>query len=71
MTKIIGLRELRENTNRYIDAVTKGDEFLVMRRSRPVFKLVLPSFEDKWEEVVDFTSIKKGGVVLDDLLTRL
>ena len=27
--------------------------------------------DEKWETVIDFTTIKKGGVDIDDILTRL
>lgn len=27
--------------------------------------------DGKWEEVVDFTKIKKGGVEIDEILTHL
>ena len=39
ITDIIGLKELRANTERYIRRVGEGDSFIVVRRSRPVFKL--------------------------------
>lgn len=67
---IIGLKELRQNTQTYIDQVARGKSFLVIRKSKPVFKLS-PVDDENWEEVVDFTKIKKGGVDIDDLLTRL
>lgn len=72
-TKIIGLKELRQNTENYIKAIEKkGDTFVVVRRSRPVFKIAPINEEDEnWETVVDFTKIRKGGVDLNDLLSRL
>ncbi len=66
---IIGLRELRENTAELLKEIEKGKSFTVFRRSEPLFK-VSPINND-WEEVVDFTKIKKGGVEIDDLLSRL
>ncbi len=73
MNKIAGLRELRENTEQYIDAIqNKGDSFVIVRRSKPIFKIVPLSEEDEiWEDVVDFTKIKKGGVPVEEVLAKL
>lgn len=71
-TSIVGLKELRENIESYISEVKKGKSFVVVRRSQPVFKISSPEDESgQWETVVDFTRIKKGGVAIDDLLSRL
>lgn len=62
--QIIGLKELRLNTDKYINRLNKGESFTVVRRSRPVFNII-PYDEDNnslWETVVDFTKIKKDGV---------
>ncbi len=69
---VLGLRELRENTEKYIRRIQKGDSFIVFRRSRPVFKLS-PAGEDDalWETVVDFTQINKEGVSARDVLNTL
>ena len=72
MTKIIGLKDLRENTDTYLAQIKKGHSFLVMRRSEPVFKMSpVDEDEELWERVIDFTKIKKGGVALDQILARL
>jgi prevent-host-death family protein len=73
MNKIAGLKELRENTEEYITAVQrKGDSFIIVRRSKPIFKIVPLSEEDEiWEDVVDFTKIKKGGVPVKEALNKL
>ena len=71
MENIIGLRELREHTGTYISKIKKGESFLVMRRSRPIFKITSPDEEELWEPVVDFTKIKKGGIAIKDILSRL
>ncbi|MDO8536810.1 MAG: hypothetical protein Q7R94_01025 [bacterium] len=72
-SQIVGLKELRENIESYIVQVKKGKSFIVARRSRPVFKIsgVAEDESDIWESVVDFTKIKKGGVALRELLSRL
>jgi len=69
---IVGLKELRENINTYITQIEKGKSFTVVRRSRPVFTISPPDQEaGRWEPVIDFTAIRKGGVKIDDLLARL
>jgi prevent-host-death family protein len=72
MPKIIGLKDLRENTESYISQVAKGKSFTVVRRSKPVFKLSPPvdewGDEGTWKTLVDFTKIKKGGVPIDEVI---
>jgi len=70
-TNIIGLKELRENTNNYIAQINKGKSFVVVRRSKPVFKMMPVDEwgdEGNWETIVDFTKVKKGGVPIDEVL---
>lgn len=67
---IIGLREFRENTRTLILSIEKGSSFIVMKKNKPIFK-VSPVTDEKWEEVIDFTKIKKGGIDIDELLERL
>lgn len=74
MGKIIGLKDLRENTEHYIKAVGRGKSFTVVRRSRPVFKMTpVDEWGDEgtWETVVDFTKIKKGGVPIREVIESL
>ena len=55
--KIIGLKELRNNTDNYISQVGKGKSFIVMRKSRPVFTISpVDKWGDEgiWETVIDF-----------------
>jgi len=69
---IVGLKELRENIEAYISRVQEGDSFIVVKKSKPVFRISSPDDDsDLWESVVDFTKIKKGGVPLADLISRL
>lgn len=69
---IIGLKDLRENMEKYIRQVESGKTLTVVRRSSPVFRIA-PVAEDEslWEEVIDFTKIRKGGVSIDKVLSRL
>ena len=73
-SNIIGLRELRENTEKYINAVKRGRSFTIVRRSKPVFKITpVDEWGDEgvWETVVDFTEIQEGGVPAELVLSRL
>ena len=40
MTTIIGLKELRENTEAVAERAKRGDSFVVVKRSKPIFRLV-------------------------------
>ena len=75
MVKIIGLKELREDTEKYITGAKRGQSFLVVRRSKPIFKITPPvdewGDEGTWETVVDFTKIKPGGVPIGVVLKSL
>lgn len=71
MKNIIGLKELRENMNNWIDQVSKGKSFIVVRRAKPVFKIVPFEIEEQWEIVADFTTIRKNGVSAREILTAL
>ena len=72
MEKIIGLKELRENLPYYSEEIKRGQSFLVVKKSTPVFRICPPDEDnDLWEEVVDFTKIKRGGIAIEDLLKRL
>lgn len=70
MEKIIGLKKIRERMGEYIKAVERGESFTVIRKATPVFRIV-PVEDEKWETTIDFTSIKKGGINIDDILSRL
>ena len=71
-TQILGLRELRENMDKYASRVGKGESFIVVKKSKPVFKISsVDEDEGLWETVVDFTKIRKGGIPADELLARL
>ncbi len=72
MAKIIGLKDLRENTESYISQVAKGKSFTVVRRSKPVFKLSPPvdewGDEGTWKTLVDFRDKKGKGMPIDDVI---
>lgn len=71
MERIIGLKELRENMDRYTAAVQRGNSFVVLRRSKPLFKMIPPEENERWETVADFTEINKNGVSAREILKTL
>lgn len=69
MEDIVGLKELRENFDKYATLVKRGKTLIIVKRSKPVFRLA--PLEEEWEEAIDFTKIRKGGVRIKELLSRL
>lgn len=73
--KILGLKELRLNIEKYIKLIQKGHSFLVVRKSNPVFKLEpVDEWGDEgtWETVVSFRDYSpEGGIPIDELLEGL
>lgn len=70
----VALKELRENMEKYVGRVNKGESFTVLRRSRPVFNITpVDEWGDEgaWETVVDFTRVNKDGVPARDVLRAL
>jgi prevent-host-death family protein len=67
----IGLRELREKTGELVKEVRKGRSIIVMRRSEPLFKISPIEDGERWEEAIDFTKIRKGGIDIDEILKRI
>ncbi|MDP3726251.1 MAG: type II toxin-antitoxin system prevent-host-death family antitoxin [bacterium] len=73
-SSIIGLKDLRENTESYITKIKKGSSFVVVRKSKPVFKITpVDEWGDEgmWETVVDFTEINPRGVPFAELRKAL
>lgn len=70
MENIITLRSLREGMQEYAEKVKQGYSFIVFKKSKPLFK-ISPIDDGIWEEVIDFTKLKKGGVDIEGLLERL
>lgn len=72
MKNIIGLKELRENVGVYAEEVKRGRSFIVVKRSKPIFKIAPPDEEaELWETVVDFTEFYKDGIPARTLLKKL
>ena len=57
MENIIGLKELRQNMAGFAAKVKRGQSFIVVKQSKPIFKIAPIEEDDKWEQVVDFTKI--------------
>ena len=73
-TSIIGFKDLRENADKYINAIARGRSFTVVRRSKPIFNITpVDEWGDEgvWKTVVDFTEIKKDGVDAREVLASL
>ena len=69
---IVGLKELRENMEKYASLIKKGKSFIVVKRSKPLFKISSIDEDDGlWETVIDFTKLRKGGIPAEELLSRL
>jgi antitoxin (DNA-binding transcriptional repressor) of toxin-antitoxin stability system len=71
MENLIALKDLRLNMEKYASQVKAGKSFIVLKQSKPLFKITPVDDDDRWEEAVNFTKIKKGGVDLDALLAAL
>jgi antitoxin (DNA-binding transcriptional repressor) of toxin-antitoxin stability system len=53
---IIGLKELSQNAGRIAERVQKGEEFIVVKRSKPVFEIFAPSKDStSKKELEDWT----------------
>ena len=70
-THILGLKELRENMQKYASLVERGESFIVVKKSKPLFKITSPDDEGLWETVVDFTQMTKSGVDAKKVLRAL
>ena len=44
---------------------------MVVKRSKPIFQIMPIGEDEVWETVVDFTQIKKGGININELLSRI
>ncbi|MEK7579700.1 MAG: type II toxin-antitoxin system prevent-host-death family antitoxin [Patescibacteria group bacterium] len=71
MEHLIGVKELRENLEKYLNRIKKGESFIVVKKSKPVFKIIPPESEEKWETVIDFTNINKNGISARKILKEL
>ena len=57
---------------KYASRVEKGESFIIVKKSKPVFKISAVEEDDGlWETVVDFTKINKTGVPAKEVLKAL
>ncbi len=73
-TAIIGLKDLRENTEEYINKVKRGREFTIVRKSEPVFKITPVDVwgdEGIWEVIANFRELDEKGVSARKILRSL
>lgn len=68
---IVGLKELRGNIDTYASKVKRGDSFIIVRKSKPLFKIVPIDLENQWETIADFTKINKNGISAKEILKEL
>jgi antitoxin (DNA-binding transcriptional repressor) of toxin-antitoxin stability system len=67
--QVIGLKEFRLDTEKYIEEINKGNNFLVVKRSKPVFRL--EPVKQEWETIGSFVDTKSSGVKAEKLLAAL
>ena len=67
--QIVGLKEFRLNAAKYISALEKGASFLVIKRSRPAFRL--EPVDEVWETIGDFSAMRSGGISAQTLMKDL
>ncbi|MFH1405193.1 MAG: type II toxin-antitoxin system prevent-host-death family antitoxin [Patescibacteria group bacterium] len=70
MDNLIALKDLRIKLTDYTKRAERGESFLVIRKSKPVFKIV-PIEEKGWETIVDFTQIDPKGILISKVLKTL
>ena len=65
MQNLVSLKDLRTKLTDYTKRVSEfGESFVILKKSKPVFKIV-PVDQDSWETVIDFTDIDSKGVPMD------
>ena len=75
-TNIIGVKELRQNLDKYVRAVARGRSFMVVKRSRPIFAIVAPQALDEFgdpvgyfNETLDLRDESGSGMPIEDFET--
>lgn len=71
MENLVALKDLRLNMDKYATAVKAGESFIILKQSKPLFKISPVTEDGDWEEIINFTKIKKGGVDIKALLKAL
>lgn len=71
MIREINLTEFKTNFDQYTNRLKKGDVYIVLRRSKPMFQISSPQSNEQWETIIDFTKINKKGVSAKKVLKAL
>jgi len=71
MENLVALKDLRLNMDKYANKVKAGKSFIVLKQSKPLFKITPIDEDDSWEEVINFAKLKKGGININELLAAL
>lgn len=83
MQQIIGLKDLKQNSDAYAKKVHQGHSFIVVKQSKPMFRISSPVILEipevdldevdgkGWETVIDFTKIRKGGVPVEEVVKSI
>ncbi|MFA6340642.1 MAG: hypothetical protein WCX27_00160 [Candidatus Paceibacterota bacterium] len=70
INNIIPFKDFRVNSEKYIKAISNGMSFVVVKRSKPIFRL--EPMGESWETLIDFTDGgKKRGIPVDELLEHI
>jgi hypothetical protein len=67
---IIPFKDFRLNADKYIKALEKGMSFVVVKRSKAIFRL--EPMGEKWETLIDFTNGgKTKGIRAEKLISLI
>ena len=70
INNIIPFKDFRVNAEKYIKAIEKGMSFVVVKRSKAIFRL--EPMGETWENLIDFTDGgKTKGIKADKLISIL
>jgi len=70
INNIIPFKDFRLNAEKYIKALDKGMSFVVVKRSKAIFRL--EPVGEKWETLIDFTNGGKNkGMKIDKFISAL
>jgi prevent-host-death family protein len=70
MKQLVTLKEFRQDVAKCAKRVERGEELIITKRSRPLFRIV-PVEEPGWETVIDFTKFRKGGMPVSQVIKAL
>lgn len=66
---ILAFKDFRLNAPKYLKQVAEGKSFLVIKRSRPAFRI--EPVNEIWETIGDFSKMPGGGVSIKTLRKAL